>query len=118
MPILGGKRKMKPTICLDFDGVFNNYKGYDGDNLGTPRPNIKKFLQVLHKDFYVVVFSARRYSMIIKWLNDNGLWDYVDNVTSYKLPAICYVDDRGITFNGDYEETLKQIYNFKTWWEK
>lgn len=24
----------------------------------------------------------------------------------------------GITFNGDYEETLKQIYNFKTYWEK
>ena len=27
---------MKPTICVDFDGVLNNYKGYDGDNLGIP----------------------------------------------------------------------------------
>ena len=23
---------MKPIICIDFDGVLNNYKGYDGDN--------------------------------------------------------------------------------------
>ena len=94
----------KPTIALDFDGVLNNYKGYDGDNLGTPRHNVKKFLQVLHKDFHIIIFSVRRFSLIIKWLVDNDLWDYVD--------------DRGITFNGDYEETLKQIYNFKTYWEK
>lgn len=109
---------MKPVICLDFDGVFNNYKGYDGDNLGQPRQGLEKFLETLHKDFHIVVFSARRYSMIIKWLNDNGLWEYVDNVTSYKLPAICYVDDRGIRFDGDYDETLKQIHNFKTYWEE
>lgn len=108
----------KPTICLDFDGVFNNYQGYDGDNLGTPRTNIKKFLQVLHKDFHIVVFSVRRYSLIIKWLNEHELLDYIDNVTSYKVPAKCYIDDRGITFNGDFEQTLKQIYNFKTYWER
>lgn len=108
----------KPTIALDFDGVLNNYSGYDGDNLGTPRHNVKKFLQVLHKDFHIIIFSVRRFSLIIKWLVDNDLWDYVDDVTGYKPVAVCYVDDRGITFNGDYEETLKQIYNFKTYWEK
>lgn len=108
----------KPTICIDFDGVLNNYKGYDGDNLGTPRPNCKRFLQVLHKDFYVVVFSVRRYSLIIKWLVDYGLWDYVDNVTSLKVPAKVYLDDRGVCFTGDYDKALKEIYNFKTYWEK
>ena len=108
----------KPTICLDFDGVFNNYTGYDGDNLGTPRPNLKKFLQVLHKDFHIVVFSVRRFALIINWLVENDLWDYIDDVTSYKVPAVCYVDDRAIQFTGDYQQALNQIYGFKTYWER
>ena len=108
---------MKPTICLDFDGVFNNYKGYDGDNLGTPREGIREFLEKLNEDYTIEVCSVRRYSKIIKWLHDNDLLQYVANVTSYKPKAIAYVDDRGINFSGDYEETLKQIKNFKTYWE-
>ena len=38
---------LKPIICIDFDGVLNNYNGYDGDNLGTPRPGAKEFLEKL-----------------------------------------------------------------------
>lgn len=108
----------KPTIALDFDGVLNNYQGYDGDNLGTPRPNVKRFLQVLHKDFHIIIFSVRRFNKIINWLVKYDLWDYIDDVTSYKPKAVCYVDDRGITFTGDYQETLDMIYSFKTYWEK
>ena len=40
---------LKPIICIDFDGVLNNYNGYDGDNLGTPRPGAKEFLEKLSK---------------------------------------------------------------------
>ena len=39
---------LKPIICIDFDGVLNNYKGYDGDNLGTPKDGAKEFLEKLH----------------------------------------------------------------------
>ncbi len=109
---------MKPTICIDFDGVLNNYHGYDGDNLGTPRDGAKEFLQELNKKYTVIILSARRYSHIIRWLNEYDLWQYVADVTSFKPPATCYVDDRGIQFNGDYKETLKQIKKFKTYWEE
>lgn len=109
---------MKPVICLDFDGVFNNYKGYDGDNLGSPREGIREFLETLSKDYTIEVCSVRRYSKIIIWLDKHDLLKYVANVTSYKPAAVCYVDDRGINFDGDYEKTLEQIKQFKTYWEE
>lgn len=109
---------MKPVICLDFDGVLNNYSGYDGENLGTPRPGAKEFLEELNKNYRVVVLSARRYSHIIKWLNDYGLWEYVADVTSFKPPALAYIDDRGISFNGDYQEILEQLKDFKPYWSE
>lgn len=108
----------KPTIAIDFDGVLNNYTKYDKDDLGTPRHNVKRFLQILHKDFHIIIFSVRRYSKIIVWLNKHGLIEYIDNVTSYKPRARLYLDDRGVNFNGDYDKALKDIYNFKTYWEK
>lgn len=109
---------MKPTICVDFDGVLNNYKGYDGDNLGTPRPGCKEFLQELNKNYKVIVLSARRYSHIIQWLNDHGLWEYVEDVTSFKPVALAYIDDRGIRFNGDYNEIIEQLKDFKPYWKE
>lgn len=108
---------LKPIICIDFDGVLNNYNGYDGDNLGTPRPGAKEFLEKLSKRFTVIILSARRYSHIIRWLNEYDLWQYVADVTSIKPPARVYLDDRGIQFKGDYEKALKDIKNFKTYWE-
>lgn len=108
----------KPTICVDFDGVLNDYNGYDPDDLGSPRKGSKEFLEKLHKRYFVVILSARRYSQIIKWLNDHNLWEYVDNVTSMKPPAIAYIDDRAIHFDGDYDQALKQLWGFKPYWKK
>ena len=110
--------KTKPTICLDFDGVFNNYKGYDGDNLGTPRPGIKKFLETLSQEYSITIFSARKYSLIIKWLKQHNLLMYVDNVTSYKPVAVAYIDDRAIQFKGDYNKALTELKQFKPYWER
>lgn len=117
MPILG-ESKMKPIICLDFDGIFNNYQGYDGDNIGQPRPGIEKFLQELNKKYRVWICSVRRYSKIQVWLDQHDLLKYVEFVTSYKPPAVAYVDDRAIRFNGNYEETLKEIKKSKPYWKK
>ena len=109
---------MKQTVCVDFDGVLNNYKGYDGDNLGTPREGAKEFLQELNKNYRVIILSARTYSKIIKWLDDNDLWEYVADVTSFKPPALAYIDDRGIQFNGNYQDILKQLQDFKPYWRE
>lgn len=109
---------VKQNICIGFDGVLNNYKGYDGENLGTPRDGVEEFLEKLNKKYNVIVLTARRYTLVIKWLEIYNLWKYVTDVTSFKPPAVCYVDDRGLQFSGDYAATLKQIKKFKPYWEK
>ena len=109
--------KNKPTLCLDFDGIFNNYKGYDGDNLGTPRQGIKEFLETLSQEYSITIFSVRPYVKIIPWLEEYDLLTYVDNVTSYKPVALAYIDDRAIQFNGDYNKALAELKQFKPYWE-
>lgn len=107
----------KPTICVDFDGVLNNYKGYDGVNLGTPRKGAKEFLRKLSQDYTVRIFSVRKYTDVIVWLNNNGMLDFVDDVTSFKVPAVAYIDDRAVNFDGDYDKTLEQVKDFKPYWK-
>ena len=111
--------RKKENICVDFDGVLNDYQGYDGDNLGRPRPGAKQFLEKLSKKYNVIIFSARNYTKIIPWLNKHNLQTYVHNVTGFKPAKVkCFVDDRAIQFDGDYDETLERISNFRTYWEE
>ena len=109
----------KPMICVDFDGVLNTYQGYDGDNLYYLRPGAREFLETLSKEYRVVVFSTRKYHLIMKWLQSYDLMQYVENVTSIKPKyAVAFVDDRAIPFNGDYDEIIPKLRGFRTWWEK
>jgi len=108
---------MKPRICVDFDGVLNNYSGYDKENLGTPRPGAEEFLKKLSMNFYVIIFTVRNYSIVAKWLDHYDLLQYVGDVTRFKRPAVAYIDDRGMCFKGDYEEILEELENFKPYWK-
>ena len=108
----------KQSIAIDFDGVLNTYTGFDGDNLGKPRQGAKEFLETLSKEYNIIIFSARSYTKIIPWLNKYKLVRFVHNVTSQKpKKVVAFIDDRGIRFNGNYQETLEQLKNFKPYWE-
>lgn len=108
---------MKPTVCVDFDGVLNNYTHYDENNCFTPREGAKEFLEKLSKDYRVVILTARRFDKVQRWLKNYGLHKYVFDVTNIKVPATAYIDDRAIEFNGDYEIILKQLESFKPYWK-
>lgn len=112
------RNKEKPVVCIDFDGVLNNYKGYDGDNLGTPKEGAREFLEELSRDYSITIHSVRRYTKIITWLTKHDLIKYVDNVTSYKIRALAYVDDRGINFDGDYKKVLHELKTFNPYWKE
>jgi len=109
----------KPNICVDFDGVLNNYKGYKGaDELYEPRIGAREFLQKLSEKYNVIILSARTPSKIYDWLIEHDLKEYVCDVTRTKAGAIAYIDDRAITFNGNYNTVLEELDGFKAHWEE
>jgi hypothetical protein len=107
------------TVCLDFDGVLNNYIGWKGKNyLGEPKKGIIKFLDELSKDFdKIIIHSTRDKLSVAVWLKKHRLSKYNMVIYDKKPVATVYIDDRAIKFNGDFNETLKELESFKTYWE-
>lgn len=113
------------TVVLDFDGVIHSYSsGWKGEeNIPDPPvPGIREAIQNIRASGYrVVVVSTRcrsAYGMgaVRKYLRDNEIT--VDEVMSEKPPAICYIDDRAICFDGNPETLLEKIDSFKPWNKK
>lgn len=107
---------IKKTICVDFDGVLNEYNGYEEGNLGEPLSASKEFIRQLRKKYKVVILTSRPKEQVIDWLNDNGFPSM--EVTDRKIPAVAYIDDRAIQFNGSYIQTIYEAVNFKPYWMK
>lgn len=108
----------KPRVCVDFDGVLNDYTGWKGeDDLGLPAIGAAAFLRRLHGPYEVVIFTTRPEQKVWDWLDKHNLFLDVDAVTSTKPPAFAYVDDRAICHRGDFGETLAILNDFKTHWE-
>lgn len=110
--------KFKKTIAVDFDGVLNDYKGYDEKNLESPRKGCKEFLEELSKNYTIIIFTSRNHTLVEIWLKEYHLDKYIKNVTNMKPPAVAYIDDRAINFNGDYSKVLDKLKDFKAHWEK
>lgn len=104
----------KKTICVDFDGVLNEYNGYEEGNLGYPLSASKEFIRQLRKKYKVVILTSRPKEQVIDWLNNNGFPSM--EVTNRKIPAVAYIDDRAIQFNGSYIQTIYEAVNFKPYW--
>ena len=112
------------TIVFDFDGVIHKYsKGWQGsyDIYDEPVPGIKDVIEELRRSYKVVIVStrcskARGRKEILNWLDRYGIM--VDDVLEEKPPAICYIDDRAICFDGNTKTLIDKIKNFKTWREE
>lgn len=110
---------VKPIICVDFDGVLNDYHGYKGsDELYKPLTGAKEFLQKLSEKYTIIILSARTPAKIYDWLIEHDLSKYVCDVTRVKPGAVAYIDDRSIRFDGNYHKVLYELERFKTHWEK
>lgn len=119
---------MGKTICFDFDGVIHSYKsGWRGFDVILDEPvdivDMKKELKRLKDIGYELVIYSTRCShpnglkAIKDWLSDWGLLEFFDNICSAKPPAMVYVDDRAITFNGRWRDLTNEILTFKSWFE-
>ena len=107
------------TVCVDLDGVLNLYDGWKGaDYFHPPRPGASDFLRALGSQGYrVIVFTIRWAEHVEQWLDLYGLRSFVAEVTDKKPVAHVYLDDRAICFQGDFDQALRQICEFKAHWE-
>lgn len=109
----------KPTACVDLDGVLNTYDGWKGENhFAQPRTGVHDFLLNLGADFEIVVHTTRDPEKTRKWLKAHQLWSLVEGVSRVKPPAVVYIDDRAVQFNGDYDEALEAARSFAPFWQE
>ena len=118
---------MAKTVVFDFDGVIHSYtSGWKGETKipDPPVPGIQEALKEIHDAGYEVVVVSTRCKTVLgrmaieNWLDMYGMTQEVDKVCKEKPPAIAYIDDRAICFDGHPETLLKKIQNFQPWYKK
>ena len=114
----------KPNVVFDFDGVIHSYtSGWKGvaEIPDPPVPGIGEAIAELRQLGYRAVVVSTRCSTaegmgaVRRYLRDNGI--EVDSVQMEKPPALCYIDDRAIRFDGHPETLVEKVRNFRTWIE-
>ena len=114
------KVQKKTLICIDFDGVLAQYHGWKGmHHHGKPMPGLKRFLQkLIDADInFVVLTSKDSHKSIKRWFNKYGL-PLPLKITSKKIPAAAYVDDRSVYFDGSFSNLLKSLAKFRVHWKR
>ena len=125
---------MKPTICIDFDGVIHSYEhGWrNGEIYGTVTPGFFEWADRMKDAFKLVVYSSRSkdmdmrgkmyqwmQTMVARWANFDGhsTLNIDDFEFAHEKPsAFMTIDDRCICFDGDWSKiTAERIFNFKPW---
>ena len=123
-----GEDKHKPVIAVDFDGVIADYHGWYGEeHFGEPISGAQRGLKSLVlKGWFIAIWTTRRkVGLIAHWLREHDIpFDSINEVphrdyACKKISADIYLDDRGLRFNGVWnQELLNQIVNFRTHWEE
>ena len=110
---------MKKTIQIDLDGVLNTYCGnYSEKIIPCAKEGAKDFLQDLSSDYNIEIFTVRNKKMAVKWLEENNMLEYINDVTNVKNPyTSVFVDDRALNFSGDFNKTKNDIRAFCPYWE-
>ena len=117
--------KKGPMVLIDFDGVLNSYEsGWNDDKGGAtwlpdaPVEGAKEAIEELSEKYEIVIFTTRAKTRegaraVRDWLTANDI--YCDRITYEKEAAVLIIDDRAVTFKGDWSQTLKDVKNFKVW---
>lgn len=101
----------QPTLCIDFDGTVVLSGPYEP---GVPsvglQPGTRQALAEWNADgFRIVVLTARNPADVWPWLAAHGLTPFVAAVTNIKPPAVAYIDDRAVSFGGDWAAVRRRV---------
>ena len=108
----------KKTILIDLDGVLNTYTGNFDPNFIPPiKDGAVEFLKNLSKNYEIKLFTTRNKLLASRWLIENKIDVYFQDITNTKDVCYLYVDDRCITFDGSFTSLKNKIENFKVWFK-
>ena len=108
----------KKTILIDLDGVLNTYDGNFDENYIPPiKKGAFKFIKKLSAEYKIKLFTTRNRMLASEWIINNGLRNFIDDITNVKEPSYLIIDDRCINFDGDYTKLEQQVKNFKVWYK-
>jgi len=111
----------KKRVMVDFDGTIHKYskRWMDGTPYDPPFEKARESIKILKSfGFEVVIFTARLSSeqgdeenqrrMLEEWFNKYDI--PFDRMTSDKLPAEFYIDDKAIRIeNGDWDTVINLV---------
>lgn len=122
------------TVAVDFDGVIHNMTdGYlDGSIYGDLHTGATDALLRLMRRHAVFIHTARKPKGVARWIERQTgytiecttmidplpwrrkFWNKKNLllVTNRKLPAVAYIDDRGIRFE-DWEQTFTDLQKYE-----
>ena len=132
--------KQPKTICIDFDGVIHSYKsGWQGADI-IPDAPVDGAIEGLYRlaadpEIDIAIHSARSaqsggVQAMLAWLDS---WDLhyretnrdikhptqrlidLARMPTDKPPAMCYIDDRGVNFDGDWSKITAELKDFTPW---
>lgn len=114
------------TVCIDLDGTLIHYEEWLGEeHFGHLLPGASDATKILHeKGWYIIIYTTRaNKSILTKFLSDNKIeFDAINenpcqpqNAKGGKPIADVYVDDRALCFKGNWQQTVKEITEFKPW---
>jgi hypothetical protein len=114
-----------PTLCIDFDGVIHSYdRGWQGGTIyGELTDGFTEWVEQAVKHFKLVIYSSRSVTAegreaMRSWLHER-FGDDVDvlfEFTAEKPPAFLTVDDRCVTFTGDWSKLDPvELRKFRPW---
>jgi len=125
---------MKPTLCIDFDGVLHSYtSGWKGADV-VPDPPVDgamRFLWDAAEHFTLAIFSSRSHqsggkAAMKEWLTEHfrSFWTadrtHADDILAEiqwpneKPAAFLSIDDRALCFEGAWPDA-KELLGFKPW---
>jgi len=111
------------NVAIDFDGVIHSYdKGWqNGELYGELIKDSKYALETFNKEgFKVYILTARVWNRddkelekkkIEDWLATHNIFkgEHYEDITDEKIPAVAYIDDRGIRFTS-WKDVIKYFH--------